>query len=88
MTGLNLYNNEILQISIIDGDGKILLNSYVKPAIKEEWNSTVPIHHITPETVENAPYLYELIPTIRGIFESADELVFYNKELDLQFISK
>ncbi len=95
MTGLDLYYlynneilyNEILQLSIIDGDGNVLLDSYVKPVENEEWGSTVPIHHITSKTVENAPYLYELIPTIRGIFESADELVFYNAEYDLQFIS-
>lgn len=36
-TGLNLYDDEILQLSIIDGSGAILFSEYVKPVRHERW---------------------------------------------------
>lgn len=86
-TGLNFCDDEILQISILDGFGNVLLDSYIKPVLHQEWLSAQHINQISPQMVENAPYLYELVPTIRGIFEGADKLVFYNADFDLSFIA-
>lgn len=36
-TGLDAANDEILQISIINGRGKTLYNSYIRPEHKREW---------------------------------------------------
>lgn len=81
-TGLNAETDEILQISIIDGEGKVLINSYVKPYYTENWSDTEPIHGITKEMVENAPYPHELIPSVKGIFDNAAEWIGYNGVLD------
>ena len=36
-TGLDRNNDEILQVSIINGRGKTLYNSYIKPEYTTEW---------------------------------------------------
>ena len=44
-------HDEILQISIIDVEGNVLLNSYVKPRWHESWPEAEAVHGITPEMV-------------------------------------
>lgn len=85
-TGLNAETDEILQISIIDGDGNVLINSYVKPYYMENWSDTEPIHGITKEMVKNAPYPHELIPMVKGIFDNTAEWIGYNGVFDLNFL--
>lgn len=85
-TGLNFFHDEIIQISIIDGDGNELLNTYVKPYWNTEWSMASEINHIYPETVASAPYAHELIPIVRGIFASAKTLVAYNNKFDLMML--
>ena len=38
-TGLGATVNEILQITILDGNGSILFDSYIKPKAKKSWPS-------------------------------------------------
>ena len=89
-TGLNAwdFNDEILQISIIDGEGNILLNSYVKPCLHESWDNATQINGITPEMVRDAPRPEDLIPVVKGIFASADTLIAYNIDFDLGFLDQ
>ena len=87
-TGLDPEQDEILQISIIDGYGKTLLNSYVSPYFKNTWPKAQKVNGISREMVLNAPYPHELIPVVRGIFESANTLIAYNNPFDLSFLSK
>lgn len=84
-TGLDINNDEILQISAIDGDGNILLNSYVKPYYTDIWPDAQIINGISPEMVATAPQLHELLPQIHGIISSADTIVVYNSDFDLLF---
>ena len=49
------YRDDVLQVSIIDGDGKILLNSYVKPYYNFRWLPESGITYIPPEKVADAP---------------------------------
>lgn len=79
-------HDEILQISIIDADGNTLINSYVKPRLHTEWPEAAAINRITPEKVSDAPDPEELIPVVKGIFESADTLIAYNGRFDLSFL--
>lgn len=85
-TGLSPQEDEILQISIIDGDENILINEYAHPIRKIAWTDAQKINGITPEMVEDAPFPYDLIPTVKGIFQSADLLVSYNGSFDLAFL--
>lgn len=56
-TGLDMANDEILQISIINGRGKTLYNSYIRPEHKREWKEAEEINKIGWEAVKNAPTL-------------------------------
>lgn len=85
-TGLYSDMDEILQISIIDGEGNILLDSYVKPYYTIEWAEAERINGISKEMVENAPYPHELMPLVQGIFKSADTWIAYNHNFDLDFL--
>lgn len=87
-TGLNPFEEEILQLAIMDGDGNILLNTYIKPYLKKSWHNAEQIHGISPNMVADAPYMHELIPQIKGIFESAELLVTYNGEFDERFLDE
>lgn len=88
-TGLNSYeDDEILQFSAIDGDGNILLNTYIKPYAKNSWKEAERVNGITTEMVSEAPYLHELASKIKGIFETAKvESIAYNGNFDLEFLA-
>lgn len=85
-TGLNEYYNEILQISIIDGEGNTLMDTYVKPLFEDSWEDAERINRISPEMVKDSPTILDLIPQLKGIFASANELILYNAPFDLSFI--
>lgn len=85
-TGLSPKMDEILQISIIDGEGNELLNSYVKPYYTTDWTDACRINGITKEMVKNAPYAHELLALVQGIFASADTWIAYNHSFDLAFL--
>lgn len=87
-TGLSEDYDEILQISIIDGEGNELINSYVKPYWNDSWEEAQAIHGITKEMVKNAPYIHELIPRLKGIFDSAELIIAYNNSFDIGFIKR
>ena len=87
-TGLDAIEDEILQFSAIDGDGNVLLDTYVRPYIKKEWMSAQRIHGISPAYVAHAPQMHELIPLLRGIFASANLLVSYNGTFDMDFLAQ
>ena len=81
-------DDEIIQLSIIDGNGKTLINEYVHPYWKKEWAAAARVNGITPEMVKDAPYPHDLIPKVKGIFEAADILVAYNNQFDLSFLRR
>jgi len=85
-TGLDSNKDEILQISILDGNGNVLLSEYVKPYYHTKWEA-VSVHGITMDMLEHAPYPHELVRKVKGIFASADTLVSYNGSFDLGFLS-
>ena len=87
-TGLNPGEDEIIQISIIDGLGNVLINELVHPYWKKSWSEAARVNGITPDRVANAPYPHELIPKVKGIFAAADLLVAYNNQFDLNFLEE
>ena len=54
-TGLDRNNDEILQVSIINGRGKTLYNSYIKPDYTTEWKEAEVINKISWDCVKFAP---------------------------------
>lgn len=76
-----------MQVSVIDGDGRILLNSYVKPYYKSYWHPEAGISYISPEKVADAPELHELIPQLKGILDSCDTVIGYNTGFVISFLN-
>ncbi len=85
LTGV--YNHdEIISISIVDGEGTVIMDTLVKPAHKKKWKNTEKIHGITPDMVADSPLLDDLIPKIKEIFAEADNLIAYGVSTDYSHI--
>ena len=86
-TGLSFENDEILQISICNGNGKILMNQYFRPESHFSWGEAEKINGISPRMVEDKPFIKEYIEKIQDIIDSAKLLVTYNGTFDRSFLS-
>ena len=78
--------DEIISISIVDGNGKLIMNTFVKPTHTQRWKKTEKIHGITPEMVQNSPTIEEITPEIKGIFANADNIIAYGVSTDYSHI--
>ncbi len=85
LTGVYTHD-EIISISIVDGEGAVIMDTLVKPAFKKKWKQTEKIHGITPDMVADSPKLDELIPEIKRIFAECDILVAYGVSTDYSHI--
>lgn len=79
-------HDEILSITIIDGNGDMVMDTLVRPEHTKKWTRTEKIHGITPAMVTDAPTLAELTPRIKEIFENADNLIAYGVSTDFGHI--
>lgn len=86
-TGLNYESDEILQISILDGTGRVLMDEYTKPLSTTEWPIAENINHISPEMVKDCESLQALLPSIQKIIDTANLIVGYNVIFDLMFLT-
>lgn len=85
-TGLNAAEDELLQVSIIDNEGTVLFDSYIRPTQHTEWAEAERVNHITPEMVANSPTIEEVIPEINNILKQYDKIVGYNIKFDTDFL--
>ena len=79
-------HDEVLSITIVDGNGKLIMDTLVKPAHTKRWRRTEKIHGITPDMVVDAPTLVELAPRVREIFDAADHIIAYGVSTDYSHI--
>ena len=84
-TGLDPERDELLQVSIIDNNGKKLFDSLFKPKAAS-WEAAMRVNHITPEMVQDAPRIAEKIAEITEIMCQADEIIGYNTKFDIDFL--
>lgn len=85
-TGLNAAEDELLQVSIIDNEGVVLFDSYIRPTQHTEWAEAERVNHITPEMVDNSPTIEEVMPEINNILKRYDKIVGYNVRFDADFL--
>lgn len=85
-TGLNAAEDELLQVSIIDNEGAVLFDSYIKPTQHTEWAEAERINHISPEMVADSPTIEEVISEINDILKRYDKIVGYNVRFDADFL--
>jgi DNA polymerase III, epsilon subunit and related 3''-5'' exonucleases len=77
----------VLEIAVIDSDGNVLMDTYVKPEVVTTWPDAQKIHGITPDFVYsgNFPTLRSLKADLLNIF-SGQVVVIYNAEYDCQYL--
>lgn len=85
-TGISPEQDELLQITIVDENCDILLESYIKPKTRVSWKNAEQVNRISPEDVKNAPTALELAPKIKEIFDNADAIIGYNVMFDVGFV--
>ena len=88
-TGLSREEDEILQLSIVDGTGKTVFNEYIKPTRHESWDGAEAIHGISPSDVADKLTIEEYRDNLNAIFKNAKLLVGYNNiYVDNAFLKK
>lgn len=83
-TGLNA-DDEIVEITIIDDDENILIDTLVKPTSHTEWLGAERVHGISPIDVKNAPTQKEISEQIRNVVRDC-KVVIYNAPYDRQYL--
>ena len=87
-TGLKPGIDELLQVTIINEHGDVLLNRYIRPTRCTEWPEAMEINHITPEMVKDCPTISEIRDKIQTLISEADKIIGYNTYFDLAFLSE
>lgn len=82
-TGLN-ERAEIIEVSLLDLDGKVLLDSLVRPLFPIPRDAML-IHGITNEMVQGAPTWAQLWPRIQPLLQSR-RVAAYNAPFDLRMM--
>ena len=85
LTGVYSHD-EIISISIVDGNETLIMDTLVKPVHTKRWKRTEKIHGITPAMVQDAPTLKELTPRIKEIFAAAENIIAYGVSTDYSHI--
>ena len=70
-TGLTA-DAEIIQLSIMNGFGQVLLNRYFKPIHTERWDEAMEVNHITPEQVAHEDPFILWADEVSRLFMDAD----------------
>lgn len=71
-------DDEILQVSIIDGDNTVLFNEYMKPAHTERWDNAEAVNGISPVMVKDEKPFEFYKEKINEIIKGADLVLGYN----------
>lgn len=82
-TGLDFGCDEIVQVSVVDGTGRVLMDELVRPERRRSWPEAQRVNGISPEMVMGKPRLSALKGRIEGLLGSAEVLVAYNAPFDI-----
>ena len=85
-TGLNPERDEIIQLSIMDGTGKVLFDEYIKPSRRKKWPEAQKVSGISPEMVKSCKTFRFFRKTIQDIFDSHKTIIAYNIGFDADFL--
>ena len=85
-TGLDPDKDEILSLSIVDGNGEVLFDSLVRPEHRKRWPKAQEIHGIAWADVKDKSELLEMSDEIEAIFAAAKVVVGYNLDYDIDMI--
>lgn len=86
-TGVDPNKDELLQITIFDGNGKEIYSSLIKPEYHASWYQAQLVNHISPKDVRNSPSARDIAEEINQIFQEADIIVGHNVKFDMDMVS-
>lgn len=79
--------DEILSLTIVDANGRLLFDERFKPKHKKEWPEAQAVNHISPDDVEHLTTIDAYMEQICRILDRiADEIVGYNVAFDIGFL--
>ena len=81
-----LSDAEVLQVSILDGNGTVVMNEYFKPQHTDSWPGAMAVNHITPAMVADKPPIMERKEDISHLLRHAEAVVGYNIFFDLKML--
>lgn len=82
------YDNDILQVSIIDENQNVLINQYCKPRKKESWENASKINSIYFSTVCDCPRFLDVKPYVQDIFKRTDKIVVFDYYFVKDYLEK
>ena len=85
-TGLEPAVDEIIQVTILDGYGTVLFNSYIRPKHHRSWKVAEAVNHINYQAVKDKPFFSDVRAEIQSLFNSASLVVGYNVNFDINFV--
>ena len=85
-TGLD-DNAEIVEIAIIDKEGRTLINQLVKPTQRIP-NEVIGIHGITDDEVKKAPTFKTVWPKVRKLLKDYQPIIIYNVNFDTRMLTQ
>lgn len=80
-------DDELVEVSVVDLDGHVLLDTLVRPIKRTEWPEAERIHGISPHDVASAPTFEDIKPLIVDSIKGR-EVVIYNARFDTRFIGR
>ena len=81
-------DDEIIQLSIIDLEGKTLFNEYIKPQVVEEWDDAYKIHKISKEMLEDKKNIEEYRQKIQKILNNTTYIIGYGIDFDYKLLKR
>ena len=85
-TGLDPEKDEVLSLAILDGNGNVLFNDYVRPARRKRWPNAARINGITWADVKDKRTIRDRSCEIESLFKNAQLVVGYNTDFDLRML--
>lgn len=81
-------DDEIIQLSGIDGYGREVLNVFLRPEKKTSWPQAEAVNHISPEMVRNCRTMSESRPHLQNFLNNYKCIVGYNIPFDIKMLNQ
>lgn len=85
-TGLDPYNDEIVSLAIVDGNGETVFYDYIRPEKRRRWPNATEINGITWKDVKDKKTLMDHEPELGPVYANARKIVGYNIDFDIRFL--
>lgn len=85
-TGLDPRADEVLQLAVVRGDGKVLEDRLLRPEHTTSWSHAQSTHGISPDVVRDCPTLVDVAPEVESALRGTHLIVGYNILFDLAFL--